>query len=84
MDTLEGQKIYGIILNRIDRVEKGNLGDCHGVGGGVSELRIDFGSGYRVYFGHDDDLIILLNGGTKRTQTGDIKKAIQFWKDYNA
>jgi putative addiction module killer protein len=46
MDELEGQRVYGIILNRIDRVEKGNLGDCDGVGEGVSELRIDFGPGY--------------------------------------
>jgi len=83
MDELEGQRVYGIILNRIDRVENGNLGDCHGVGGGVSELRIDFGPGYRVYFGQDGDLIVLLNGGTKKTQASDIKQAKDFWRDYN-
>jgi len=84
MDTLEGQDIHGILMNRLDRVEKGNLGDCHSVGKGVSELRIDVGPGYRVYFGQDQDLVILLGGGAKNTQTRDIKGAQKRWEEYNA
>jgi len=84
MDELEGSKVYAIILNRLDRVENGNLGDCHPVGEGVSELRIDFGPGYRVYFGQDGNVIVLLGGGTKRTQADDIKRAKRRWKEYDA
>ena len=84
IDELEGSKVYVIILNRLDRVENGNLGDCHPVGEGVSELRIDFGPGYRIYFGQDANLIVLLGGGTKRTQAEDIKKAKRRWKEYHA
>jgi putative addiction module killer protein len=84
MDELAGSKVYAIILNRLDRVEKGNLGDCHPLGEGVSELRIDFGPGYRIYFGQDGSLIILLGGGTKRTQADDIKRAKRRWKEYHA
>ena len=84
MDELEGSKAYAIILNRLDRVENGNFGDCHPVGEGLSELRIDFGPGYRIYFGQDGDLIVLLGGGTKRTQADDIKRAKRRWKEYHA
>jgi len=83
MESLEGQKIHGVILNRIDRVESGNLGDCHAVGEGVLEFRLDVGPGYRVFFGQDGDLIILLTGGTKKTQSRDIKTAKKFWRNYN-
>jgi putative addiction module killer protein len=54
------------------------------VGEGVSELRIDFGPGYRIYFGQDANLIVLLGGGTKRTQADDIKRAKRRWKEYHA
>jgi putative addiction module killer protein len=84
MAGLEGNKIHGIILARLDRVENGNLGDCEPVGEGVSELRIDFGPGYRVYFGQDGDSVILLHGGTKNRQSRDIVKAKEYWRDYNA
>jgi putative addiction module killer protein len=66
------------------RVEKGNLGNWRSVGNGVCELRFDIGPGYRVYFGQDGDLIVLLNGGTKKTQAQDIAKAKDYWRDYNA
>ena len=69
METLVDNPVYGVILTRLDRLEDGNLGDCRPVGEGVHELRIDWGPGYRVYFGEDGDLIILLGGGTKRTQS---------------
>lgn len=85
MDTILGQKIHGIVLTRIDRVRQGNFGDHHSVGQGVSELVIDFGPGYRVYYGHDgDELVILLGGGPKGTQTKNIADAQEFWRDYNA
>jgi len=84
MSDLKGPGVRGIVLNRLDRVEKGNLGDCRPVGEGVSELRIDVGPGYRVYLGQDADTIVLLGGGTKKTQPRDIVAAKERWKDYRA
>jgi putative addiction module killer protein len=67
---------------RIDRLQLGLPGDVKPVGEGVSELRIDYGPGYRVYFTkRGRELIILLAGGDKRTQERDIKKAIQLALD---
>ena len=66
------------IVARIDRASSGNLGDWRSVGGGVAEMRIDHGPGYRVYFTRRGDrVIILLAGGTKRTQPADIAKAVE-------
>ena len=66
------------ILVRIRRVSLGNPGDVRPVGEGVSELRIDYGPGYRVYFtARGSSLIILLAGGDKRTQARDISAAIE-------
>ncbi|MCY4362019.1 MAG: type II toxin-antitoxin system RelE/ParE family toxin [Gammaproteobacteria bacterium] len=71
------------IQTRIDRVEIGNFGDCKSVGRGVFELRIDFGPGYRLYFGRDgDDLVIVLGGGTKKRQSRDIAQAQIHWDTY--
>ncbi len=70
---------------RLDRVEEGNLGDYRSVGDGVFEFKINYGSGYRVYFGQVGlTLILLLCGGDKSTQQQDIKKAKGYWRDYNA
>jgi putative addiction module killer protein len=64
------------ILARIRRLSLGNPGDVSPVGEGVSEMRIDYGPGYRVYFKrHGEGIIILLIGGDKRTQSRDIEKA---------
>ena len=64
-------------------MEQGNLSSAKGVGRGVFEYRIDFGPGYRVYFGRDGDvLIILLGGGTKGRQQHDIEAARTRWRDY--
>lgn len=64
------------IAARIVRVESGNFGDCRSVGGGVSELRIDLGPGYRVYFViRQREIVILLSGGSKDSQTRDIERA---------
>jgi putative addiction module killer protein len=67
----------------LTRMEQGNLSNVKTVGGGVLEYRIDFGPGYRVYFGRDGDtLIILLAGGTKRRQQDDIAAAQTRWAEY--
>lgn len=67
----------------IYRLESGNFSNVKGVGGGVFEYKIDFGPGYRVYFGKDgDQLVILLVGGTKQRQDADIKAAHLYWQDY--
>jgi putative addiction module killer protein len=81
----QNARVYGIVMTRLERVEMGNLGDHRAVGDGVSELRIDIGPGYRVYFGKDgEQLVILLIAGTKKTQRRDIETARQFWRDYHA
>jgi putative addiction module killer protein len=67
----------------VTRIELGNLSNVKGVGAGVQEYRIDFGPGYRVYFGRDGDrLVILLAGGTKSRQQKDIATAQKRWADY--
>lgn len=74
---------FARIQTRIDRVELGNFGDRKRVGRGVSELRIDFGPGYRVYYGSDgEELVILLAGGTKKLQARDIATAKACWRAY--
>ena len=66
------------IQARIDRAEDGNFGDCEPVGEGVSEMRIHYGSGYRVYFTQRGmEIVILLAGGDKTTQSRDIKTALE-------
>lgn len=74
----------GVVAARIKRVELGLMGDCGPVGSGVYELRDHKGPGHRVYFGQDDNIVVLLCGGTKRTQYRDIKTAIEYWEEYNA
>ena len=65
------------------RLEQGNLSNAKGVRQGVLEYRIDWGPGYRVYFGRDGEtLVILLTGGTKQRQQRDIEKAKELWADY--
>ncbi len=71
------------VATALVRMEQGNLSNTKGVGSGVSEYRIDFGPGYRVYFGKDGDtLIILLGGGTKKRQQRDIEAARDLWREY--
>jgi putative addiction module killer protein len=68
---------------RIRRLSLGNFGDVRPVGGGVSELRIDYGPGYRVYLRQRGDvLVLLLAGGTKKTQEADIAKAKKFAREW--
>jgi putative addiction module killer protein len=64
-------------------LELGNLSNVKPVGASVLEFRINYGPGYRVYFGRDGEtLVILLTGGTKTRQQRDIRNAIEFWTDY--
>jgi putative addiction module killer protein len=80
---LDDQNAVGRVLARIGRLRLGNLGDCKPVGEGVSELRVDYGPGYRVYFGQKGQtLVVLLCGGDKRTQNRDIALAKGYWADY--
>ncbi len=68
---------------RLKRVMTGNLEDCKPVGEGVFELKIEFGPGYRLYFGQVGlTIVLLLIGGDKSTQERDIGEAIQYWRDY--
>jgi putative addiction module killer protein len=83
VDSLTDWKTKARIEQRIRRIEQGNLGDFKSVGDGVFELRFDFGSGYRVYFGQEKEkLIILLIGGDKSTQKKDIVLAKTYWQEY--
>jgi putative addiction module killer protein len=88
MDALEGKQpdIYESIMVRLDHVEAGNLGKNKSVGSGVSEFIIDDGQGYRLYFGQigkRGEIIVLLNGGPKKTQEEDIKLAKKHWGNFN-
>ena len=67
----------------LSRLQGGNTSNIKAVGAGVMECRINFGPGYRVYFGRDGDtLIILLRGGTKNRQQADIRVACELWREY--
>jgi len=72
-----------MVRERIARLRLGNMGDCTPVGAGVAELRIHYGPGYRVYFGQDGSrVVVLVCGGTKKSQKKDIKAAKKMWQDY--
>jgi putative addiction module killer protein len=69
----------------IDRLSEGNTSNAKALSEGVSELRINRGPGYRIYFGWDgQSLVILLGGGTKRRQQNDIQTALRHWRSYKA
>ena len=82
-DGLRDRQAQARIRMRLVRLERGLLGDVEPCGEGVSELRIDWGPGYRVYFARAGrEIVLLLMGGDKRTQSADIKKAKEHWHDY--
>ena len=71
------------VTTALTRLAGGNFSNVKGVGSGVFECRIDFGPGYRVYFGKDGErLVILLGGGTEKRQQQDIEMALAHWQDY--
>lgn len=76
LNPLRDRRARAKVLDRLKRASNGNFGDCKSVKGGVSEMRIDYGPGYRVYFfQRGKELVILLCGGDKRTQDADIALA---------
>ena len=91
----DGRNLFGAWFDRLNaeaarrvttalyRLGLGNFSNVKGVGGGVYEFRIDFGPGYRVYFGKSgEQIVILLCGGTKQSQQEDIALAKDYWQDY--
>jgi putative addiction module killer protein len=80
---LRDERVRALIASRLDRLAFGNPGDVKPVGQGISELRIDYGPGYRVYFlRRGNEIIILLCGGDKSTQATDIKTAKRLAEDW--
>jgi len=83
LEALNGREARARVRVRINRIRLGNFGDSKSVGAGVSELRIPYGPGYRVYYGRQGDaIVLLLCGGDKRTQSRDIDVAQDRWQDY--
>jgi putative addiction module killer protein len=77
------KRTVAIIQARLNRIRLGNFGDCKPVGSGVEELRIDYGPGFRIYFGRSGGrIVVLLCAGNKSTQSKDIETAQEFWSDY--
>ena len=82
LGSLEDPRAVAIMRARLNRIRLGNFGDCRSVGGGVQELRIDYGPGFRVYFGRRSSLVLLLLGGRKKSQARDIEAAQKLWREY--
>jgi putative addiction module killer protein len=83
-EKLEDQ-VQARVTVSLDRLERGNFSTAKGIGSGVFQLRLDFGPGYRVYFGKDGErVVILLGGGTKKRQQSDIDAAHVLWREYRA
>jgi putative addiction module killer protein len=71
------------VATALTRLAAGNFSNVKGVGSGLFEYRIDFGPGYRIYFGKDGErLVILVGGGTKKRQQTDIREALRYWQEY--
>jgi len=84
-NSLRNQKVQIKIDARLRRVTQGNLGDYRSIGEGVFELRIDYGPGYRIYFGQlGSTIVLLLCGGDKSTQGQDISIAKMYWTNYRS
>lgn len=80
---LRDLKARTAIRLRLNRMQLGNFGHCEPVGEGVSELKIDLGPGYRVYFGKiERTVVLLLCGGDKKSQKKDIRRALEFFRDH--
>lgn len=83
LSALSDKVAQARIRVRLRQVQAGNLGDCEPVGEGVIELRVHVGAGYRVYCGrHGKAVVLLLCGGDKRSQPGDIKRAKELWSEW--
>lgn len=85
IERLRDHRAQARIVTRIGRLAAGQFGDCKPLRGGVWELRIDYGPGYRIYYSRAGyRVILLLAGGDKRHQNSDIERAIRFWHDWQA
>ena len=83
LESLKDRQARARIRVRLNRIRLDNFGDSKSVGRGVSELRIPYGPGYRIYFGRSgNSVIILLCGGDKSTQSKDIALAQEYWANY--
>jgi|SRR5579863_1969603 len=83
LSGLRDARTLAKIVVRLDRLALGNFGDCKALRGGLCELRIDWGPGYRVYYALiGRDCVLLLCGGDKRKQQSDIQRALEYLKDY--
>ena len=83
LDELRDKQARARVSARLLRLQNGNFGDCKPVGVGVWELRIDWGPGYRVYYALADKKVVLLcQGGDKRSQQADIDRAVQRWLEW--
>jgi len=83
LESLRDRQAKARVAVRLNRMAAGNLGDHKPVGGGVWELRIDVGPGYRVYYSlAGQQLVLLLTGGDKSSQRADIEKAMAYWGDH--
>jgi putative addiction module killer protein len=83
IESIQDKQVQARVLIRLRRLKSGLFGDCESVGEGILELRERHGAGIRIYFGrHGGTIVILLCGGTKRTQVGDIKAARECWNDW--
>ena len=83
LDSLRDRVAKVAIIRRVARLELGLFGDCKPLREGISELRIDVGTGYRVYYAQVGKMLILLtSGGDKKSQRGDIESAIRLLKDW--
>jgi len=85
LDGLRDRQAQVRIATRLGRMEDGQFGDCKPLRGGVWELRVDCGPGYRIYYARARrQLILLLSGGDKRRQATDIERAVNYWQDWQA
>ncbi len=83
LSSIKDKLTQAILYKRIRQAGLGQFGKTRNVGDGVWELKIDYGPGYRVYYGiHGDELILILTAGSKRTQAADIKKARAYWIEW--
>lgn len=84
LESLDRQAVQRVTI-ALDRLEGGNTGQLKSLGGGIHELRLRYGPGYRIYLGQEGQtLVILLTGGTKRRQSQDIERARLLWAAYQA
>lgn len=85
LESLRDKRTKTVITTRIRRIRLGNLGNYRSVGQGVCEFKIDYGPGYRIYFGQvGNTIVVILCGGDKNTQQQDILKAQKYWSDYGS